>query len=117
MQVDSILERFLIKGTGKHLYRFSNADGKTWLMPAHNMQVAMNLYQPSGRNGKMVKALLPRLHRLPLIRKVIHAKSVYYDINDELKRLFYQLFHEAEIDFSIFCGTPCVHQKITMQIS
>lgn len=52
MQVDSILERFLIKGTGKHLYRFSNADGKTWLMPAHNMQVAMNLYQPSGRNGK-----------------------------------------------------------------
>ena len=22
MQVDSILERFLIKGTGKHLYRF-----------------------------------------------------------------------------------------------
>ena len=117
MQVDSILERFLIKGTGKHLYRFSNADGKTWLMPAHNMQVAMNLYQPSGRNGKMVKALFPWLYRLPFVLKVIHAKSVYFDINDELKRLFYQLFHEAEIDFSIFCGTPCVHQKITMQIS
>lgn len=117
MQVDSILERFLIEGTGKHLYRFSNANGKIWLMPAHNMQVAMNLYQPSGRNGKMVKALLPWLHRLPFVLKVIHAKSVYFDINNELKRLFYQLFHEAEIDFSIFCGTPCVHQKITMQIS
>ena len=56
MQVNSILERFLIKGAGKHLYRFSNADNKTWLMPAHNMQVAMNLYQPSGRNGKIMKA-------------------------------------------------------------
>lgn len=53
MQVNSILERFLIKGAGKHLYRFSNADNKTWLMPTHNMQVAMNLYQPSGRNGKL----------------------------------------------------------------
>ena len=65
----------------------------------------------------MVKALFPWLYRLPFVLKVIHAKSVYFDINDELKRLFYQLFHEAEIDFSIFCGTPCVHQKITMQIS
>lgn len=52
MQVDSILERFLIEGTGKHLYRFSNADGKTWLMPAHNMQVAMNLYQPAAEMEK-----------------------------------------------------------------
>lgn len=117
MQVDSILNRFLIKGTGKHLYRFSNTDGKTWLMPAQNMQVAMNLYQPSGRNGKIVKALFPWLHRLPLIRKIIRAESVYCDINDELKRLFCQLFHETEIEFSIFCGTPCIHQKITMQVS
>ena len=77
MQVDSILERFLIKGTGKHLYRFSNADNKTWLMPAHNMQVAMNLYQPSGRNGKIMKALFPWLHHLLIIRKIIHAESVY----------------------------------------
>ena len=117
MQVNSILERFLIKGAGKHLYRFSNADNKTWLMPAHNMQVAMNLYQPSGRNGKIMKALFPWLHHLLIIRKIIHAESVYCDITDELKRLFYQLFHETEIEFSIFCGTPCIHQKITMQIS
>ena len=87
MQVNSILERFLIKGAGKHLYRFSNADNKTWLMPAHNMQVAMNLYQPSGRNGKIMKALFPWLHHLLIIRKIIHAESVYCDITDELKRL------------------------------
>lgn len=66
MQVDSILERFLIKGTGKHLYRFSNADGKTWLMPAHNMQVAMNLYQPSGlkwKNGEsVISVVIPLDH-------------------------------------------------------
>ena len=89
MQVNSILERFLIKGAGKHLYRFSNADNKTWLMPTHNMQVAMNLYQPSGRNGKIMKALFPWLHHLLIIRKIIHAESVYCDITDELKRLFY----------------------------
>lgn len=34
--------------------------------------------------------------------KIIHAESVYCDITDELKRLFYQLFHETEIEFRSF---------------
>lgn len=71
-------------------------------MPTHNMQVAMNLYQPSGRNGKIMKALFPWLHHLLIIRKIIHAESVYCDITDELKRLFCQLFHETEIEFRSF---------------
>ncbi len=117
MQIDSILACLLKKRTGKCFYRFSNADGKTWIMPARNMQVAMNLYQPSGRNGKLVKALFPWLHKIPIVRRVIHAERLHCKLSDELELLLCRLFHEEEIEFSIFGGTPCVHQKVTLQIS
>lgn len=117
MQLDSILDGLLKKGSGRRFYRFSNADGKTWIMPDRNMRVAMNLYQPSGRNGKLVKALFPRLHRFSFIRRVIHAQTEHYRLSDEMEQLLGRLFQEKEIEFSVFGGTPCVHQKVTMQIS
>ena len=46
MPIDKIL-RF----RGEVFYRLMNGDGKVWLMPARNMRVAMNLYQPSGIKG------------------------------------------------------------------
>ena len=75
MNVESVLDRILIKDSGAPFYRFSNSDGKVWLMPVRNMRIAMNLYQPSGRNGKAMKALFPWLHRVPLVRKAAHAQK------------------------------------------
>lgn len=107
----------LLSDSSECFYRFSNADGKTWIVPARNMQVAMNLYQPSGRNGKLMKALFPWLHGVPFVRKVIHAKRLRCKLSDILEQLLCRLFYEEEIEFSIFGGTPCVHQKVTIQIS
>lgn len=112
-----LFDRFLKEGAGECFYRFSNADGKTWLMPARNMRVAMNLYQPGGRNGKLVKALFPWLHHLPLVRRVLHAERLRCRLCDGLSRLLCDLFREQEVEFSVFGGTPCVHQKTTIQIS
>ena len=81
------------------------------------MRIAMNLYQPSGRNGKLVKALFPWLYGIPFVWRVIHAEKLHYKLRDELKQLLCRLFHEEEIEFSLFGGTPCVHQKVTIQIS
>ena len=117
MQINSILACLLKKGAGECFYRFSNADGKTWIMPARNMRVAMNLYQPSGRNGKLVKALFPWLHGVPFVRKVIRAERLCCKLSDKLEQLLCRLFHEEEVEFSIFGGTPCVHQKVTIQLS
>lgn len=114
--MDLSLRHIIVPG-GRPYYRFSNADGKVWLMPARNMRTAMNLYQPSGRNGKLVKALFPLLHNIPFVRKAIHAEVLHCDLTDDLKRLLGRAFHEENPEFSIFCGTPCIHQKITMQIS
>ena len=102
---------------GERFYRFGNADGKFWIVPAHYMRTALNLYQPSGIKGKMIKALLPRLHWLPPVRKVIHANSINCRLGNELHSLLCKVFGVQDIEFSIFEGTPSVHQKITMQLS
>lgn len=111
------LDKLLDFSGGEKLYRFGNSDGKYWIMPARNMRTAMNLYQPSGRKGKMVKSLLPCLHRLPPVRKAIKAETLHCRLNSELHNLLCKVFDVQEIEFAIFEGTPSVHQKITMQLS
>ncbi len=102
---------------GNRFYRFGNADGKYWIVPAQGMRTAMNLYQPSGIKGKMVKALLPCLHWLAPVRKAIKAQRLQCRLNSELHSLLCKVFGVQEIEFAIFEGTPSVHQKITMQLS
>ncbi len=102
---------------GNRFYRFGNADGKYWIVPAQGMRTALSLYQPSGIKGKMVKALLPCLHLLLPVRKAIKAETVNCRLNSELHSLLCKVFDVQEIEFAIFEGTPCVHQKITMQLS
>ena len=98
---------------GGAFIRFGNADGKHWVVPVKNMQVALNLYQPSGIKGKLVKALLPFLYWLSPVRKAIKAESLNSTLQDELKKLLEKIFGK-NIEFSIFEGTPCVHQKTTI---
>ena len=113
----NILDKFLYFTGGNRFYRFGNADGKYWIVPAQGMRTAMNLYQPSGIKGKMVKALLPYLHWIAPVRKVIKAQTVNCRLCNELHSLLCKVLDVQEIEFAIFEGTPSVHQKITMQLS
>ncbi|MGM9852683.1 MAG: phosphotransferase [Muribaculaceae bacterium] len=112
-----MIEKILIKDEGERFYRFANADGKVWMMPARHLRTAMELYQPSGRNGILLKRWFPLLHRMAMVRRIIHAGTFRCRLNDELRLVLENAFHTHGLEFSLFCGTPCVHQKITMQIS
>lgn len=112
----NILDKILDLTGREKFYRFGNSDGKYWIMPARDMRTAMNLYQPSGIKGKMVKALLPMLHGISLVRKAIHATTLHCSLTKELHTLLCNVFGK-EVEFSIFEGTPSVHRKITMQLS
>lgn len=112
----NILDKTLDFTSGEKFYRFGNSDGKYWIMPARDMRTAMNLYQPSGIKGKMVKALLPMLHGISPVRKAIHATTLHCSLGKELHALLYNMFG-TEVEFSVFEGTPSVHRKITMQLS
>ncbi|MDO5460085.1 MAG: phosphotransferase [Bacteroidales bacterium] len=111
------LDKILDFTGGEKFYRFGNSDGKYWIMPARSMRTAMNLYQPSGSKGKLVKSLLPCLHFLAPVRKVIHAEKLHCRLNGDLRELLCKVFGTRDIEFSIFEGTPCIHQKITIQLS
>jgi hypothetical protein len=100
----------------RDFYRITNAEGKIWLMPARNMRVAMELYQPSGRNGKWMKRLFPWLHRLPMVRKRIGAERVTVPLPEELGGLLHQLWGSAPFEYSLFLGSPGPNQKTTMQV-
>ncbi len=112
-----LLNKIITFDRGARFYRFGNADGKRWVVPARNMRVALNLYQPSGRNGKLVKALFPWLHSLLPVRRVIKAETFQCSLQKELNGKLCNIFGVEEADFAIFEGTPSVHQKATMQLS
>ena len=112
-----MLHKIITTNKGERFYRFSNADGKAWAVPVKNMRVAFGLYQPSGIKGKVVKALLPLLHHISAVRKAVKADTLHCSLKKELNDLLCKLFGVQEIEFAIFEGTPCVHQKITMQLS
>jgi hypothetical protein len=108
----------VIVNKGQHtFYTFSNADGKTWVMPAKNMRIAMNLYQPSSIKGKFMKRFFPFLKSFVPVRKLLHVSVGKYELAGELDELLKTLFKIDRLDFALFGGTPSVHQKITMQIS
>ena len=111
------LDKFLDFTDGNKFYRFGNSDGKYWIVPERGMRTALNLYQPSGIKGKLVKKLLPCLHKCAPVRKAIKAQTINCQLNSELHNLLCKVFDVQDIEFAIFEGTPSVHQKITMQLS
>ena len=86
-------------------------------MPTLNMATAMELYQPSGMKGRMVKRLFPFLHWLSPVRKLLQSETLHCSLRNDLYKLLCQLFEVDKLEFSIFGGTPCTHQKITIQLS
>ena len=100
---------------GAGYYHIENADGKYWILPKKHISTAIELYQPSGRNGRLLKALLPLLHNIPAVRKILNINTHNLSLNTEIKAIARGAFGIADPEFSIFGGTPSVHQKITIQ--
>lgn len=114
--MDEQLKAFLMFEVGETFLSFANADGKRWLMPERGMYTAMLLYQPSGWKGKGLKRVLPGLYWHPWVRRLLHAERLRLSLSEELRALLEHTFRESGLEFAVFCGTPCVHQKITIQV-
>jgi len=108
---------FKIVDCGDKFIRFSNADGKRWIMPVRKIRTAMNLYQPSGIKGKLVKVLLPYTYWVRFVRRFIHAKILKIELREDLFNLIQNILYITDLQYSIFEGTPSVHQKPTIQLS
>lgn len=103
--------------SAERFIRFSNSDGKRWIMPIDGMNLAMHLYQPGGIKGKLVKNLLPYLYWVSPVKRVIEAEIIRVDLCVSLREAINKALNVTDFQFSIFEGTPSVHQKATIQIS
>ncbi len=110
ISIDSITEPGNIKA-----YRITNADNKQWLLPVDGLSTALELYQPSGRKGKILKQWFPVLHRIPAVRNIAHASTVCVNLRSDILQMAEEAFGTDNLNYSIFGGTPSVHQKITIQ--
>lgn len=99
----------------KKFYRLSNGDGKVWMLPADNLSISLELYQPSGIKGRLLKRVFPYVHRISSVRKVVGAEIIDVALNDEIYTLAKSVFKTEKLEYSIFGGTPSVHQKIIVQ--
>ena len=97
-------------------YKIKNSDGKCWLMPVRNVRMGLALYQPSGWKGRLLKRWFPYVHWSKLVRKVLKIEVVEHVMGEELKRVIGRTFGVGGFEYSVFEGTPSVHQKTTIQV-
>ena len=105
-----------IKTLSNQYYRIENAGGKVWLIPVKYQRNGLCLYQPSGWRGKLLKVLLPYFHLIPAVRKLAHVEVCNYELPENLRNMICGVIDKEEFIFSVFLGTPCTHQKTTIQI-
>lgn len=94
----------------------NNFEGKIWIFPMDNVNVGMNIYQPSSWKGKMVKKILPVLVKYPFILKKLHIDVEKMKLEEQIIQYLQTLLGE-DIKYSVFLGTPSPNQKVTMQIN
>lgn len=108
------IDKITTPGNSRYYY-LENADGKYWMLPKQHLTIGMELYQPSGRNGRLLKKLFPLLHHLSVVRRAVHAEEMNLTLKKEIMEKAREAFDVNDLEFSIFGGTPSVHQKVTIQ--
>ena len=99
----------------KRYITFSNQDGKKWSIPMHQLDAGLEIYEPSSRRGHLLKQFLPLFARTKILPGVLHASFTDLFVHRKLTELIDWYFGTGW-QCSVFWGTPCVDQKITLQI-
>lgn len=93
---------------------FTNRDGKQWLIPRKNMPIGLEIYEPSGIKGKILKKCLPLVTHFRVSKGIGQFNFCNVELTGKLKALLDSIYQNYE--FSIFGGTPSTDQKVTIQI-
>lgn len=99
---------------GYRYITFSNSDGKEWSIPVKNMRVGLEIYEPSGAKGKILKCGMPMLSKIFGSRIVPRSIPSDLILSAPFQDLLKALYDKYEV--SVFWGTPSTDQKVTVQI-
>lgn len=104
---------FQKNGKGNYI-SFSNSDGKAWTIPIKHMPVGLEIYEPSGIKGKLVKKVLPVLSPFGGYRLIPGCCRSSIELAEPLRTLLDSIYPQHEL--AVFWGTPCIDQKVTIQV-
>lgn len=108
------IEDILVSGQRK-VISFANADGKRWIIPVKDMELALAIYQPSSFKGHLLKRFLPKLWKLRFFRRTLHLRARSCDLIPTIYRQCVASFNKTDVNWSIFGGTPSSDLKVTIQ--
>jgi len=102
-------------------FKITNNDGKVWILPSKKLSIGLNLYQPSSFKGIVLKICLPVAWKIwgvkCLIEKILHIQKCDIEVPHSVLAFLKKAYMLEDTSFSFFGGTPCIHQKGTIQIS
>lgn len=105
----------------KKYFRIINKDNKEWIIPRKNSRIALCIYQTNSKRGILLKKILPIFSLFPIFIIIFGKKlgitlrdyELDTNIIDKIKK---NLGINVNFQYSIFMGTPGIHQKVTIQI-
>ncbi len=109
------MERLLSDGEATMLH-FSNAEGKEWMVPQEGIRTGLLLYQPSGWKGHLLKKMLPLVGRWRWGRRLLRTTMTGKELEKDIEEAIAKAFGINDFCYSIFFGTPCADQKVTIQV-
>jgi hypothetical protein len=116
-EIPKVLNSIFTNSGSQLFYLIENADRKVWMIPDINCSVALQIYQPSNLNGKLLKSCFPVIKRFAFVRYALGISVHKYGIQPFLLDFLCKLYKVKNVEITLFCGTPSVHQKITMQVT
>ncbi|MDR0865642.1 MAG: hypothetical protein LBO74_12020 [Candidatus Symbiothrix sp.] len=114
--INELQNRLFDLKTGHTFYEITNSVGQQWFISKVCMSVSLGMFQPSTYKGKLIKLFFPCLSLIGHVRNRLGIRKIQLKLNQSLQNLISNIFHNDAFDYSIFCGSPGVHRKITIQI-
>jgi hypothetical protein len=102
--------------TGIKYLEIKNMDGKIWLVPFSSVSKGLELYQPSSKKGQFLKKYLCAFKYFTFIIRKFGIRTVQIQIDSDFMHSMKNLFNKADIQYSIFLGTPGRDNKPTIQL-
>lgn len=115
--INKDLNNVIILNAGRRFYQMTNTEGKIWLIPLKNTKTALEIYQPSYWKGNWLKRILSFPPMTVVAAYILGFKFVRCELCKEIENMLYKILKASHLEFAIFCGTPSLHQKITIQLS
>lgn len=100
--------------------KIQNCDGKVWILPQTNLEIAFLLYQPSSIRGRALKKCLPWEVKIPTlgqaVKRILKIQECVLEIDSKIDKIIHCVFNQENLVYAYFSGTPTRHQKATIQV-